>query len=210
MESARPRDLVAAGVSSARAETEHTAYGNHANQMMIREDDASLVQAAQRGDRPAFGQLYERYGRLVHGILLARVPSPEVDDLVQEVFLKALRELRGLRDHAAFGGWLAQIARNRAVDYFRKSRASVELPAALPARENTAARTEAVAALETIRGLPEAYRDTLILRLVEGMTGPEIAARTGLTPDSVRVNLHRGMKLLRQSLERRTISDERQ
>ena len=46
----------------------------------------------------------------------------------------------------------------------------------------------------------EAYRETLALRLVEGMTGPEIAERTGLTPGSVRVNLHRGMKLLRERL----------
>jgi len=51
------------------------------------------------------------------------------------------------------------------------------------------------------RRLPEAYRETLILRLVEGMTGPEIAAQTGLTPESVRVNLCRGMKLLRELLE---------
>ena len=49
-----------------------------------------------------------------------------------------------------------------------------------------------------IRGLPEAYRETLIMRLVEGMTGPEIAKVTGLTPQSVRVNLCRGMKMLRE------------
>jgi RNA polymerase sigma-70 factor (ECF subfamily) len=54
--------------------------------------------------------------------------------------------------------------------------------------------------LARIRQLPEAYRVPLILRLVEDMTGPEIASRTGLTPGSVRVNLHRGMKLLRQAL----------
>jgi RNA polymerase sigma-70 factor (ECF subfamily) len=65
-----------------------------------------------------------------------------------------------------------------------------------------AARVEALAVLETIRALPEAYRETLVLRLVEGMTGPEIAERTGLTAASVRVNLHRGMKLLREKLER--------
>ena len=56
--------------------------------------------------------------------------------------------------------------------------------------------------LGIIRSLPEAYRETLVLRLVEGMTGPEIAERTGLTPASVRVNLHRGMKMLREQLER--------
>jgi RNA polymerase sigma-70 factor (ECF subfamily) len=54
--------------------------------------------------------------------------------------------------------------------------------------------------LAVIRTLPEAYRETLILRLVEGFTGPEIAERTGLTPGSVRVNLHRGMQMLREKL----------
>ena len=54
--------------------------------------------------------------------------------------------------------------------------------------------------LEAIRSLPEAYRESLALRLVQGMTGPEIADRLGLTPGSVRVNLHRGMKRLRDRL----------
>ena len=54
--------------------------------------------------------------------------------------------------------------------------------------------------LDVIRKLPDAYRDTLLMRLVEGMSGPEIADRSGLTPASVRVNLHRGMKLLREKL----------
>ena len=63
------------------------------------------------------------------------------------------------------------------------------------------AALEALEVLDLIRHLPEAYREPLILRLVEGMTGPEIARQTGLTPDSVRVNLCRGMKMLRQLLE---------
>jgi RNA polymerase sigma-70 factor (ECF subfamily) len=59
---------------------------------------------------------------------------------------------------------------------------------------------EASEILAAIRSLPETYRETLVLRLVEGMTGNEIAGRTGLKPESVRVNLHRGMELLRQRL----------
>ena len=51
-----------------------------------------------------------------------------------------------------------------------------------------------------MKSLPSAYRETLLMRLVEGMTGPEIAEATGLTPGSVRVNLHRGMKQLREKL----------
>jgi RNA polymerase sigma-70 factor (ECF subfamily) len=59
---------------------------------------------------------------------------------------------------------------------------------------------DALEVLDLIRHLPEAYREPLVLRLVEGMTGPEIARRTGLTADSVRVNLCRGMKMLRELL----------
>ena len=63
---------------------------------------------------------------------------------------------------------------------------------------------EALEVMDTIRAMPDAYRETLVLRLVEGLTGPEIAEQTGLTADSVRVNLHRGMKMLREKLEGRS------
>jgi RNA polymerase sigma-70 factor, ECF subfamily len=160
--------------------------------------DAPLVEAVRRGDRESFGRLYDLYGPMVHGILLARVPWGEVDDLMQDVFLVAFKRIHTLREAGAFGGWLAMIARNRAVDFHRRKRETEELP------ENLAHRgcvdPEAAEALSLIRALPEAYRETLVMRLVEGMTGPEIAERTGLTPASVRVNLHRGMKLLREKL----------
>ena len=169
-------------------------------------EDDSVVSAARRGDRAAFGRLYDRYARMVHGILLARVPPREVNDLVQEVFLSALRQLHALRDVSRFGAWLGTITRNRANDYFRKSIPENNLiePADDDQFEspstNHAAEQEAAAILAVIRSLPEAYREPLILRLVEGMTGPEIAARTGLTHGSVRVNLYRGMQLLREKL----------
>ncbi|HTS13092.1 MAG TPA: sigma-70 family RNA polymerase sigma factor [Candidatus Limnocylindrales bacterium] len=161
-------------------------------------EDARLVAAALGGDRGAFGQLYQRHARMVHGILLAHVPFSEADDLVQDVFLVALRKLDSLREPEAFAGWLIAIARNRANDFHRKPRASEELPAEIGSRDPES--LEARAALDAILSLPEAYRETLILRLVEGMSGPEIAARTGLAPGSVRVNLHRGMKQLREKL----------
>jgi len=160
--------------------------------------EAALVAAARAGDREAFARLYELYAPLVHGVLLARVPYDEVGDIVQDVFLVAFRKLVSLRDAARFGPWVAMIARNRAMDFHRRSRETEELREEMAHAE--AREAEAAEALEIIRGLPEAYRETLVLRLVEGMTGPEIAARTGLQPASVRVNLHRGMKLLRERL----------
>ena len=163
-------------------------------------EDARLVCEARGGDQGAFGRLYDRYARVVHGLLLARVPRADVDDLVQEVFLAAWHRLAALREPAAFGGWLAMITRNRATDFLRRTTEYVDLPPDLEAHDATPALAEAHAALATIRSLPEAYRETLVLRLVEGLTGPEIAERTGLTAASVRVNLHRGMKLLRERL----------
>jgi RNA polymerase sigma-70 factor (ECF subfamily) len=170
--------------------------------------DAAVVRAAASGDAGAFEILYERYGRMVRGILLARVSRTDVSDLLQDVFLTAWRRLPSLRDSGAFGGWLAMIARNRATDHYRRAADEVELPETivddrtLAGEAAAGAAIDARAALRAIRALPDAYRETLVLRLVEGMTGPEIAARTGLTPASVRVNLHRGMKLLREALGR--------
>jgi len=156
------------------------------------------IRAVVAGDGEAFSRLYADYSRMVHAILLGRVPRRDVDDLVQDVFLTAYTRIRELREPAAFGGWIAAMARNRATDYLRQSREQVELPDELPGGDPIEAETFAV--LQVIRKLPEAYRDTLLMRLVEGMSGQEIADRTGLAAGSVRVNLHRGMKLLRETL----------
>src|SRR5215210_3929580 len=164
----------------------------------VQPPEVALVESARAGDRAAFERLYHSFAPLVHGVLLARVPYGEVSDLVQDVFLSAFRKLGALRDPARFGPWVAIIARNRAADFYRRARETEELHDGLA--QAASHEAEAGEVLEIIRTLPEAYRETLVLRLVGGMTGPEIAARTGLRPASVRVNLHRGMKLLRQRL----------
>lgn len=182
----------------------------------LAEDSANevrLVEAARDGDRAAFGRLYDRYARMVHGILLARVPLREVDDLVQDTFLIVLPRLHSLRDATRFGAWLAAVARNRANDYYRRSVKQVEQTEELSGNEverdaSSSSKAEAAQLLAVIRTLPEAYRETLLLRLVEGMTGPEIAARTGRSHGSVRVNLHRGMGLLRDRLARTSLGSQ--
>lgn len=166
------------------------------------DDLAGLVAAARDGDGAAFDEVYRRTARGVHGLLLARVPPREADDLVQEVFLTAWRRLDALREPAAFLGWIATIARNAAADWHRAParRTEGEAPDERHAAIDGASSTDALAALAAISSLPDAYRETLLLRLVEGLSGPEIARVTGLTPDSVRVNLSRGMKRLRALL----------
>lgn len=166
-------------------------------------DHIPIVLAAQRGDREAFDVLYERFGRFVHAILLARVPPDVAPDLAQDVFLQAWTMLGTLREPAKFGGWIAALARRRAIDHFRGHRAEVPLMDTHANRDAPDITLEANETLTIIRALPDAYRETMLLRLVEGCSGMEIAELCGLTPDSVRVNLHRGFKLLRERLETR-------
>ncbi|MGI8787079.1 MAG: RNA polymerase sigma factor [Pyrinomonadaceae bacterium] len=160
--------------------------------------EARLVERVCEGDEKAFNELYKIFAPLVHGIILARVPRDEAADIVQEVFLSAYKNLHTLRDKNAVGAWLAMIARNRAIEFYRQAKPTIEFSEDLKGKDDSLAEAREI--LTAIRSLPETYKETLILRLVEGMTGNEIAERTGLTPESARVNLHRGMKLLRQKL----------
>lgn len=160
--------------------------------------EVRVLERVRGGDKEAFGEIYKIFAPLVHGIVLARVPRDEVQDIVQEVFIAAYRSLHTLRDENAIGAWLAMIARNRSTEFYRQAKPTEELSESIIGRNSPGAEAREI--LQAIRSLSETYRETLILRLVEGMTGNEIAERTGLTPESVRVNLHRGMELLRQKL----------
>lgn len=167
-------------------------------------DLVPLVSAAQAGGRDAFGEIHRRFAAVVHGIALAHVAPSDAEDVTQETFVKVHRTLATLRDPAAFPAWICRIARNVALDHARRDR---RRPAETPLPDDRAA-PEAAAnddelrerALRALARLPEAYRETLMLRLAEGLSGPEVAARTGMTPESVRVNLCRGMAMLRPLL----------
>jgi RNA polymerase sigma-70 factor (ECF subfamily) len=164
-------------------------------------DTAALVHAARAGDRAAFGALYERYARLVHGVLLASVPRDDVPDLVQDVFMRALERLHTLREPAAFGGWLAAMARNEARMHHRSEKPTETLSDEVAGHESVPDDTLAMDdVLRALRALPERYREPLVLRLVEQMGGEEIAEKLGLTHGTVRVYLHHGIRLLREQL----------
>ena len=165
---------------------------------------ADVVAAARSGSTEAFSSLYQRFCRSVHSILLSRLNPEEAQEATQEVFIVVHRRLQELRDASAFGPWVHSIARNAAAS---RIRTAMRRPReeALPDVAGPGARDESELrdrVLRHLQGLPEAYRETLAMRLIDGMTGPEIADATGLTAASVRVNLHRGMELLRPLLLR--------
>jgi RNA polymerase sigma-70 factor (ECF subfamily) len=125
------------------------------------------------------------------------------------VFLHAWTRIRSLHEPAAFPGWIGAIARHRALDFVRRHPEETELVSDRGSGASPHLQYEAAEALDAIRDLPEAYREPLMLRLVEGCSGREIAALCGLTESSVRVNLHRGFTLLRERLGVRDIEHER-
>jgi RNA polymerase sigma-70 factor (ECF subfamily) len=178
-----------------RRVAEHTAtIDDHSS------DITTLVCAARAGDRAAFGALYERFARLVHAVLLASAERDDVPDLVQDVFFRALQQLHTLREPAAFGGWIATMARNEARMHHRATKPTEELSDQLAQPAAAADAMEMEAVLKALRALPERYRDPLTLRLVEQMGGEEIARTLGLTHGTVRVYLHHGIRLLREQL----------
>ena len=84
-----------------------TGSRSEANEVTV---EAQLVDRIRSGDREAFGEIYRMFAPLVHGIVLARVPHDEVQDIVQDVFLTAYHQLHSLRDKSAVGAWVATIA----------------------------------------------------------------------------------------------------
>jgi RNA polymerase sigma-70 factor (ECF subfamily) len=163
---------------------------------------AELVRAATKGDRAAFEALYGRMRGATHAVVVARIPARDAEDVVQDAFVTAWLKLPELREPAAFPGWLLEIARRKASAHARARRPLLTEDADQGGGAVAPVpRAEASQALRAIVALPEAYRETLLMRLLHGMSGPEIAEATGLSQDSVRVNLCRGLKLLRGQLD---------
>jgi len=179
--------------------------------------DAALVYEVLEGDTEAFGQLVARYQNLVLSFVAARVAASEVDDLAQDIFLRAFRVLSSLRDPAKFSSWLLGIANHVCVDWHRSRRRLVSLDASEvadpadataphrppPPRPDRAAEAHEAAQLllESLDRLPEAYRVTLVLKHMDGLSCAEVAERLGVALGTVTSRLARGYKLLRDRLD---------
>lgn len=161
----------------------------------------SWVAGARRHEKEAFGRLHQHFAKLVHAVIIAKVPAADAGDLTQDVFVSMLSKLPGLEDDQAFPAWLLEIARTRAARFHRDRPRTAPLEDADEAEApDRSGWPDAKKVLAALQSLPEAYAETLAMRLIEGLSGPDIAERTGLTQGSVRVNLHRGMAMLREKL----------
>lgn len=164
--------------------------------------DAELVEQARDGDACAFAELYLRHRARVAGVCRRRVPADDVDDVVQEAFVRAWQGLCGLADGDAFGAWTRTIAVRACADHTRGSAVLARVAEVAPdvaddvveeqVRRDRAARV--VAQLEQLR--PRDGR-ALWLRDAMGVPVSDVAADLGVTEGSASVLLVRARRRLR-------------
>ena len=170
--------------------------------------DAELVARVGEGDAEAFTLLMRRHARRLFRCVRAVVrDDAEAEDACQEAWLRAYRHLADLQDGAMFGRWIARIAMRRALARTHDARAVVsldELDHAPANDDGPESRCDDRRLARRVAGaideLLPSYRDVLLLRDVESMTTPEVAALLGLTEQNVRVRLHRARASLRRRL----------
>lgn len=150
--------------------------------------------------------LVERFFEPVHGYVRLRVPATDRDDVVAEVFLRALERKRQVRSDDP-GPWIFAIARSRVADYYRRRGAAVSAQDPPQARRDTPLeeleRKEFVSLLHRkMEELPEAERDVIAFKFTDGLSNPAIAALLGITPNHLGVLLHRALSRLRRAMLR--------
>ncbi|MGE3547853.1 MAG: RNA polymerase sigma factor, partial [Kofleriaceae bacterium] len=177
----------------------------------VLQSDAELVERCRRRDAAAFGLLIERHQALVFGVALARCGDAAMaEDLAQDAFVVAWRDLDRLRDVNRVGSWIAGIARNLAFDRKRTnarraSRATaypVPAPVATP-EDEAVEREERELVQSALMDVPAAHREALVLFYLEGESVGRIAELLGISEDLVKQRLMRGRSALREGVAAR-------
>jgi len=188
---------------------------------MVEPTDEELMRAVQAGDDAAFPLLYRRYERRLLAFLAPYVGDPALaEDLLQETFLRVFRQRASYEPRSAFRTWLFTIARNLALDQFRRRRSLREatpplgegsrvgedperLPDPAPDPLGVLAARDAVTALRAaLLELPEEDRAVILLSRLESLRYREIAEILGSTEGAGKVRAHRALLALRKRLQR--------
>ena len=172
-------------------------------------------------DPEVFQALYRRYFKRVYAYVAARIGNPhDAEDVVSEVFLKVLKNLRDMRSRqpASFAAWLFVTARNTVTDYYRRNghaTALVQLDEAAPVAaeeqepEHVAGQREIAAQLGALVGaLPERKREIVTLKYYGGLRNHEIAIVLGIGEKTVAAYLSRALDELQSKSAASQLQDE--
>jgi RNA polymerase sigma factor (sigma-70 family) len=176
--------------------------------------DEDLVRRSLAGDRSAFAAIVSRYQSLVASIAYSATGSlSRSEDLAQEAFIEAWRELKALREPARLRAWLCGIARNRTNDALRRDgrepvreaepiEVAAQAPAPEPAPLDQAISAEEQALLwRALARIPETYREPLVLFYREQQSIESVAQALSLSEDAAKQRLARGRRLLQDQMQ---------
>ena len=175
--------------------------------------DADLVEASLAGDRAAFGSIVERYQRLLCSLAYSATGQlSQSEDLAQEAFVEAWRQLRNLREPEKLRSWLCGILRFK-VSRLRRSDGrepvrqaeTLEMAREVPSGEEPAAdlaiqKEEQAIMWSALERVPELYREALVLYYREHRSVEHVAAALEVTEDNVKQRLARGRKILQEQV----------
>ncbi len=182
------------------------------------EEDAVLVKRAIGGDEKAFKSIIRRYKNPVAQIVYKLVRDrSQLEDLTQEVFIKAFQHLGDFDYQHQFASWLFKITNNHCIDYIRKKRlrvysiddqlktedgeVSYEIPDSTYEPDLNLLREQKSRLIrQAIDSLPKKYREVIVLRHQEELTYEEIADRTGLPVNTIKVQLFRAREMMYKAL----------
>ena len=164
--------------------------------------ESGLTKRACRGDKNAFGDLYERYLDQIYRYIYYRVSNPQdAEDLTEQVFLKAWEKLPQYRGSVPFRAWIYRIAHNIVIDHYRTRKDTVELPDDLPLADDRAdveaqlfSQERAAGLAAIIARLSPLHQHVLTLRFINGLSMKETAQVLGRNVGAVRVLQHRALK----------------
>lgn len=168
-----------------------------------------LIQRCREGDREAYYKIYKLYSRSMYNVGFRIVNNTdEAEDVLQEAFISAFKNLDHYRGDATFGAWLKRIVVNKAINYLKKRRMErfpedekwdVKEEVAVDEFENFPFSVEKVKS--AIENLPDGYRTVLSLYLLEGYDHGEIAEILGITESTSKSQFNRSKKKLKELLE---------
>lgn len=171
-------------------------------------EDAQLLDRVRRGDEQAMAVLYDRYSKVVYSVALRVLRDPaSAEDILQDVFLGLWRRPETfVSTRGSLGGWLAVVARNRAIDTLRRKRPSEQIEEIYLASPcNLADEAERNTLMQRARAiilhLPLEQRKTLEMAYFDGLTHTEIAEITGDPLGTVKTRIRSALLNLRKELE---------
>lgn len=169
---------------------------------------AELIEQCRQGDREAFYRLYKLYSKSMYNVGYRIVNNTgEAEDVLQEAFISAFRNLHYYRGDATFGSWLKRIVVNKAINAMKKRRME-QLPdsedfdvAEVEMQEERDFPFSVESVRMAIAALPDGYRAVLSLYLLEGYDHSEIAEILGISESTSKSQFNRSKKKLRTILE---------